>query len=469
MRDGDDYVINGRKWLITNSDIATHFMIIAKTDPSAGARGVSSFLIERDTPGLTITPLPETMGCRGGEHGQLDLVDVRASKHQLLGAEGDGLSQMEEVLEISRVFVASTSLGNAERSLELARDFASKRITFGKRLAERQAIQRYVAEMATDVYALRHMIADATAKWDRGLRIPAEAAMCKLFGLEAVGRVTDRALLVHGGIGYTRKYPIERLYPRRPTQLARGRPPDSADFCHRQRTVQRVRLDALMDTPPAKAALVVGASRGIGRATALALARDGFAVGVAARSLDAAQSVAREIEVAGGCALPLSLDIREPAESEAGVSQTTGAFARLDALVINAGINPYWTRAENVTPEMWDDAMAVNLRGAFFAAQAGGKVMLAAGHGSIVMVSSVTATVPTGRGLPYVATKGGMDSMMRALALEWGSRGIRVNCVAPGFVETDMTRAIRDNPLAGSAIANLTSLKRFGRPERSPR
>ncbi len=212
VKDGNHYVINGRKWLITNSDIATHFMIVAKTDPNAGAAGISSIFVERETPGLTVTPLPETMGCKGGEHGQIDLVNVRVPMTNIIGREGEGLAQMEELLEISRLFIAATSLGTAERAFELSLDFAKKRKTFGKPLAARQAIQRYIAEMGTDIYALRGMIADATTKWDAGRRIPAEASMCKLFGLEAVGRVTDRALLLHGGIGYTRKYPIERLY-----------------------------------------------------------------------------------------------------------------------------------------------------------------------------------------------------------------------------------------------------------------
>ncbi len=212
VRDDDHYVINGRKWLITNSDIATHFMVIAKTDVKSGAHGISSILVERNTPGFTITPLPETMGCKGGEHGQLDLVNVRVPISNLIGKEGEGLTQMEELLEISRVFIAATSLGTAERAFELSLKFAKSRVTFGRPIAERQAIQRYLAEMATDIYALRGMIFDAAAKWDSGRRIPAEASMCKLFGLEAVGRVTDRALLIHGGIGYTRAYPIERLY-----------------------------------------------------------------------------------------------------------------------------------------------------------------------------------------------------------------------------------------------------------------
>ncbi|MBP7337898.1 acyl-CoA dehydrogenase family protein [Niveispirillum sp.] len=212
VRDGDDYVINGRKWLITNSDIASHFIIICKTDSSAGAAGISAILVDRGTPGFTITPLPETMGCKGGEHGQLDLVNVRVPANRIIGKEGQGLTQMEELLEISRVFIAATSLGTAERSFELSLAFAKRRVTFGKPIGSRQAIQRYLAEMGTDIYALRGMIDDAANKWDQGRRIPAEASMCKLFGLEAVGRVTDRALLIHGGIGYTRAHRIERLY-----------------------------------------------------------------------------------------------------------------------------------------------------------------------------------------------------------------------------------------------------------------
>lgn len=211
-REGDHYVINGRKWLITNSDFASHFIVFAKTDPEAGERGVSAILVERDTPGFSITPLPETMGCKGGQHGMLQFDDVRVPVTNVLGEEGMGIAQMEEGLEISRVFVAASSLGTAERAFELSLEHAKERVTFGKPIAQRQAIQRYLAEMATDIYALRLMLTDCADRWDRGERIPAEASMTKEFGLEAVGRVTDRALLVFGGIGYTRQHSIERLY-----------------------------------------------------------------------------------------------------------------------------------------------------------------------------------------------------------------------------------------------------------------
>ncbi|MFX0574399.1 acyl-CoA dehydrogenase family protein [Nocardia nepalensis] len=206
--DGTGYVLNGRKWLITNSDLATHFMVFAKT----GETSVSAFLVERGSRGLHIGPLPETMGCKGGQHGIITLDNVAVPGSALIGAEGEGQQHLERALEISRVFIAASSLGTAERALELSTSYAKSRVTFGRPIGDRQAIQRYLAEMAIDVYALRRMLVDAAAKWDSGQRIPAESAMCKQFGLEAVGRVTDRALLIHGGIGYTREYPIERLY-----------------------------------------------------------------------------------------------------------------------------------------------------------------------------------------------------------------------------------------------------------------
>lgn len=207
-REGDHYVINGRKWLITNSDIASHFLVFAKTAP----KDVSALIVPRDTPGFTIAPLPETMGCKGAQHGELTFTNVRVPVSTLVGSEGAGSAHLERALEISRVFIAASSLGTATRALELSLNYSKERVTFGKPIGTRQAIQRYLAEMATDVYALRGMLADVATKWDRGERVPAESSLIKQFGLEAVGRVTDRALLVHGGIGYTRKYPIERLY-----------------------------------------------------------------------------------------------------------------------------------------------------------------------------------------------------------------------------------------------------------------
>ena len=211
-RKGGDYIIDGRKWLITNSNFASHFLVVARTGEDR-ARALSIFIVGRDTPGLQIEALPETMGAKGGEHGHLTFRGVRVPADRVLGGqEGRGEEQLEAALEISRLLVAASSLGTAEHAFELSVARSKERITFGRPIGERQAIQRYLAEMATDLYGLRTMLSDAAAKYDAGQRIAAEASMAKLFGLEAVGRVTDRALLIFGGIGYTRRHPIERLY-----------------------------------------------------------------------------------------------------------------------------------------------------------------------------------------------------------------------------------------------------------------
>src|SRR3984957_12207625 len=156
VRDGDAYRITGRKWLITNSDFASHFIVLAKTAPAE----VSAFLVPRDSGGLTIEALPETMGCKGGQHGELTFRDVVVPADSLIGREGQGGEHLERALEISRVFIAASAWGAAERALELSRAHAAQRRTFGRPIADRQAVQRYLAEMAIDVYALRTMLLD---------------------------------------------------------------------------------------------------------------------------------------------------------------------------------------------------------------------------------------------------------------------------------------------------------------------
>lgn len=209
--DAGELVIDGRKWLVSNSAIASHFIVVART-PFAGPTSVSAILVPRSAVGIIISPLPETMGCKGGEHGILEMRSVRCPADAVIGAIGHGPAFVEQALEVSRVLVAASSLGVAEHALALSAEHARRRVTFGKPIGERQAVQRYLAEMAMDVHALRLMVRDAAEKCDRGERIPLESSATKLFGLEAVGRVTDRALLVFGGIGYTRRHPIERLY-----------------------------------------------------------------------------------------------------------------------------------------------------------------------------------------------------------------------------------------------------------------
>lgn len=211
-----------------------------------------------------------------------------------------------------------------------------------------------------------------------------------------------------------------------------------------------------------RVAVVLGGTRGIGLHTAIALAEAGAIVVPTGRS---EESVARAARSIGDDVSGLVFDIADPAASERAIAQVEERYGTVDVLVANAGVNTYLGRAEHLDVEMWDAINAVNSRGVFFAVQAGARRMLRAGSGSIVLVSSVTASVGTKRGTPYTATKGALDAMTRTLAVEWADRGVRVNAVAPGYIDTDLTESLRSNHDLWERYVSTIPLGRFGRPE----
>ena len=213
------------------------------------------------------------------------------------------------------------------------------------------------------------------------------------------------------------------------------------------------------------AVLVVGGTRGIGLAVSEILGRLGASVAITGRRAQTAEEVAGRLRALGARAHGFAVDVADLRDIEALVTAVEDQVGALSACVINAGTNPYFERIENVTPEQWDELEAVNLRGPFFVAQAVGRHMLRRRDGSIVFTSSVTASRGAMRGLPYVATKGGMDSMVRTMAADWAPSGVRVNAVAPGYVETDMTEGMRRNEGISAAILRKIPMGRFGRPE----
>jgi len=211
VRDG--WLLRGRKWLITFADVADAFVVVAYTDHTRGAQGISAFLVPRDSPGLRITLQPQGMGLAGTGHGLLEFQDCCVPQDALLGEEGKGLHMvLRDFLDISRISIATSCVGLAQRALDLAREHAQRRVTFGKPLMERQAVAFALAEMAVDVQAARLLVREAAGRVDAGQPCAVPAAMAKLFGLEMVGRVTDKALRIFGGIGYLRGHPIERIY-----------------------------------------------------------------------------------------------------------------------------------------------------------------------------------------------------------------------------------------------------------------
>lgn len=211
-----------------------------------------------------------------------------------------------------------------------------------------------------------------------------------------------------------------------------------------------------------KVVLVIGGTRGIGRAAAGMLA-DGGALAIIAGRMSPPGKFFASKAPSGGIAGPVAFDMADPAASRAAIDKVVAHVGRLDSLIVSAGVSPYFERAENLTPAIWDEVMSINLRGAFFAVQAAARHMLKQRSGSIVCVSSVTARAGVQRGLPYSATKAGIDSITQTLAVEWADRGLRVNAVAPGWIDTDMTEALRANDkLAKWLVVEKVPMKRFG-------
>jgi len=170
-------------------------------------------VVPRDADGFTIREMPETMGSRGSEHCYLHFDDVRVPEENLLGREeGSGVRDAVDHLRVSRIYIGANALGISERCLEEAVTWAKKRVTFGKPIAERQAVQQYLGEMAWDVYALRLAVQDAARNVDEDGRAGIEADLCKLMAKDVTQRVTDNAMLVFGGLWYYREAPIQRFY-----------------------------------------------------------------------------------------------------------------------------------------------------------------------------------------------------------------------------------------------------------------
>lgn len=208
VKDGDDYVLNGKKWLITLFPVYTKLIYAF----AATEEGITSFLVDAPRKGLVLKPMEKMMGCVGPRHYNVIYKDCRVPALNVLGEKGKGLDVAFGMLHLSRVSIAFCCVGLAQRMLDLAIDYAKKRTTFGKLLVKRQAIQNNVAQMGTEIQAARLLAYEAAWKFDQGQDIVMEAAMAKLFAEQVVTRVSEMALRIHGGIGYTSAYPMERHF-----------------------------------------------------------------------------------------------------------------------------------------------------------------------------------------------------------------------------------------------------------------
>lgn len=214
-----NYVLNGEKWLISHTDCSQYAYVIAVTDPEKqGDERLSAFFVPMDTPGFELVPMPHMMGCRGAGHAGFKMTDVVLDPKYLLGEEGQGMEVAMHSLAISRVHIADSNLGMAQRMLEMSIARARDRVTFGKPIIQRQAIKMKLANMATNIHALRCMVMDFADDYDKDPHnefVDEKAAMCKLFSIDTVKMVSDEMLEIFGGDGYFEDSPYgptERLY-----------------------------------------------------------------------------------------------------------------------------------------------------------------------------------------------------------------------------------------------------------------
>lgn len=210
--DGNHYVLNGTKQFCTNGSYAQTVVVSAVTDKSKGTKGISCFILEAGTPGFTVGKAENKLGCRGSNTVMLHFEDCKVPKDNLLGKEGEGFKQMLATLDGGRISIAAMALGLAEGAYEAALAYAKERKQFGQPLTKFQSMQFKLVDMLTQIEAARHLTYWASVLKDQGRPYIREAAMAKLFASEAASRVCLQAIQIHGGYGYTRDYPVERMF-----------------------------------------------------------------------------------------------------------------------------------------------------------------------------------------------------------------------------------------------------------------
>lgn len=208
----DQWVINGAKMWCTNASVADFIVTLARTDPKGGSHSLSLILVPTDAEGLHIDPPEKKMGVRGSPTNAVSYQNVRVPAEYLLGNVGDGLQQALSILDGGRISIGALAVGLAQAALEEALKYAQERQAFGKPIAMHQAIQWMLADAATEIHAARLMVYYAAWLKGEGRSFTQEAAMAKLFATEMAERVTRNAIQIHGGYGYSREYPVERLY-----------------------------------------------------------------------------------------------------------------------------------------------------------------------------------------------------------------------------------------------------------------
>ncbi len=221
--DSDHYVLNGMKQFVTNGGIADIFIVFGATDKSAGSKGISAFVVEKSFPGIKVGKIENKMGLKASSTTEVFFENCKVSKENLIGEPGQGYKIALAALDHSRIGIAAQALGIAEGAYEQALEYSKQRVQFGKTICQFQAIQFMLSDMVTDIEAARFLIYNAAWLYDQGKRVSKEVAIAKLFASEMSFRVVHKALQIHGGYGYMKEYPVERMYrDQRVTEIYEG-------------------------------------------------------------------------------------------------------------------------------------------------------------------------------------------------------------------------------------------------------
>ena len=212
VREGSEWVLNGSKNFITNASVARVAVLMAVTDRPRGRNGISAFLVDLTNPGIRVGKKENKLGMRASDTCTLVMEDCRVPEDALLGVEGNGWIDSMAILDGGRISIAALSVGLARGAYEASLAYARERHQFGRPIAEFQAIQFYLAEMATDIDAARLLTERAAAAKERGETVTRLSAQAKLFASEIAVRATDRAVQIHGGYGFTKDFPVEKYY-----------------------------------------------------------------------------------------------------------------------------------------------------------------------------------------------------------------------------------------------------------------
>lgn len=212
VEDGDYYILNGRKCFITAAPLSDYIIVFAKTAPERGAKGITTFVVDAKAEGVSFGKPEDKMGIIGCATSDVVLENVRVHKDDILGKVNSGFTNAMKTLSVGRLGISAQALGIAQGAIDEAVKYVKARRQFGKPLAKFQNTQFVIAEMETKLNAMRHLVYDAAYKMDMGQPADKAASMAKLFAAEEAKWIVDRALQLHGGYGYIKDYPIERMY-----------------------------------------------------------------------------------------------------------------------------------------------------------------------------------------------------------------------------------------------------------------